>query len=89
MRLVNKIIRWLLAAGIILFIVSGFGITEFRTVEALTFGLLPKILSFKIHTHLGLGLSFLVLLVFHTYSTLLSPILKTKKGKGSVQDGRL
>jgi hypothetical protein len=33
-------VRWLLLAAVALYLVSGLGITEFRTVQHLTFGLL-------------------------------------------------
>ena len=47
--LFKKTIHWLLAVLVILYLVTGFGITEFRMVETLTFGLLTKNLAFKIH----------------------------------------
>jgi hypothetical protein len=46
-----------------LYIITGYGITQFRTVETITFGLLTKNLSFKIHN--ALTVPFLVLLVVH------------------------
>ena len=80
MRLVKRMVRWFLAVAIVVFIVSGIGITEFRTVEALTFGLVPKVLSFEVHTHPGLALSLLVLLILHTYLAFFRPI-RPKNGK--------
>jgi cytochrome b subunit of formate dehydrogenase len=62
-RLIEKAIRWLLVIGIILYIVTGYGITEFRTVEYLTFGLLTKSLAFKIHD--ALAIPFMTLLLLH------------------------
>jgi cytochrome b subunit of formate dehydrogenase len=62
-NLVKKIISWLLVIVIVLYLVSGFGITEFRMVETLTFGLLTKNLAFKIHNNLWIP--FLILLVLH------------------------
>lgn len=53
------------------YFITGLGITEFRTVEALTFGLLTKGWAFKIHNILWLP--FVVLLVSHI---LFSPILR-------------
>ena len=47
---------------------SGFGITEFRTVETVTFGLFDKVLSFKMHEYLWIP--FLVLLVLHVFLSL-------------------
>ncbi|MFH1032605.1 MAG: hypothetical protein V1767_08615 [Chloroflexota bacterium] len=46
---VKKTVISLLAVVVVLYVVSGFGITQFRVVETLTFGLLTKNLAFKIH----------------------------------------
>lgn len=62
-RLVKRTIIWLLAIVIVLYLVSGFGITEFRTVETLTLGLLTKNLAFKIHN--SLAIPFIILLILH------------------------
>ena len=43
----EKTIRWLLLIVIVIYIVTGYGITEFRTVEDLTFGLITKPLGFQ------------------------------------------
>jgi len=58
--LFKKTIHWLLAVLVILYLVTGFGITEFRAVETLTFGLLTKNLAFKIHNNLWIP--FIILL---------------------------
>ena len=60
---VKKTIICLLAIATVLYGVSGFGITEFRTVETLTFGLLTKNLAFKIHN--SLEIPFIILLLLH------------------------
>lgn len=62
-NLIFSIIHWLLAIVAIMLVVSGLGISEFRTVGALTFGMLSKPLSFKIHTYLWIP--FGVLFIFH------------------------
>ena len=62
-NLIFRILRWLLAIVAIMLIVSGLGISEFRTVGTLTFGILSKPLSFKIHTYLWIP--FAVLIAFH------------------------
>ncbi|MFC1992334.1 hypothetical protein ACFLV3_00800 [Chloroflexota bacterium] len=69
--LIKKIIRWLLLIVVLLYLITGLGITEFRTVEALTFGLLTKSLAFKLHD--SLLISFVILLGLHIF---FSPILK-------------
>lgn len=62
-RLVEKILHWSLLVLVILYIFTGFGITQFRIVEQLTMGLLTKNVSFKIH--LGLSIPFIILLALH------------------------
>ncbi|MFC1926100.1 hypothetical protein ACFLW2_05335 [Chloroflexota bacterium] len=62
-RLLEKAIRWSLLIAIILYMITGFGITEFRTVEDLTFGLLTKPLAFRIHE--ALWFPFIVLMFLH------------------------
>jgi thiosulfate reductase cytochrome b subunit len=61
--LIKKIIPWLLLAVLALYVITGLGITQFRTIETLTFGLLSKNLSFRIHN--DLLVPFLILLVVH------------------------
>jgi cytochrome b subunit of formate dehydrogenase len=61
--LTKKIIIWLLAIVTVLYLVSGVGITEFRIVETVTFGLLTKNLAFMIHNNLWIP--FITLLVLH------------------------
>jgi len=73
---VREVIRWLLLAAIILYVASGFGITEYRTVESLTFGLLTKNLAFRIHD--ALLIPSVVLLVLHTCFTYLFRLKKRK-----------
>jgi len=59
---IKRVVRYLLLTVIIVYIVSGFGITEFRTVESLTLGVLTKPLSFKIHNYLLPALAALLIL---------------------------
>lgn len=69
MRAVRSAVHWSLAVIIAIYVVSGLGITEFRTVEVLTFGLLGKALAFRIHTSLLIPAT--VLLVLHVALMLL------------------
>jgi dolichol kinase len=62
-ELIKKVIPWLLLLVMVLYVITGLGITQFRTVETLTFGLLSKNLSFRIHDNLLIP--FLVLLIIH------------------------
>ena len=74
-NLLKKTVIWLLAIVIVLYGISGFGITEFRTVESLTFGFLTKNLAFKIHN--SLEIPFITLLILHLC---LPFVFKWKKG---------
>ncbi|UCC59908.1 MAG: hypothetical protein JSV02_09255 [Dehalococcoidia bacterium] len=60
---IKRVIRWSLVLVTITYIVTGFGITEFRTVESLTLGLLTKAWAFKIH--INLEIPFITLLALH------------------------
>jgi cytochrome b subunit of formate dehydrogenase len=60
---IKKVISWLLLIVIMLYLITGLGITQFRTMENLTFGLLTKNLSFQIHNNLLIPL--IVLLLLH------------------------
>jgi hypothetical protein len=70
-RLMKSTIHWLLTAVAILYLITGFGITEYRIVERLTFGLLAKSLAHQIH--IGLVIPFIILLILHIF---LPPLLK-------------
>ena len=49
----RRAVHYLFTAVTLVFLITGFGITEYRTVEALTLGLLTKTLSFQIHMALA------------------------------------
>jgi thiosulfate reductase cytochrome b subunit len=68
----KQIVHWTLLTVLVLYVVTGFGITAYRTVEFLTFGFLSKALAFKIHDNLIIP--FVVLIGLHIYQ-------QTKKGK--------
>jgi cytochrome b561 len=59
----KRTLHWLFLAVVVVQIVTGLGITEFRTVGTLTLGLLTKPVAFKIHS--ALWIPFLVLLAGH------------------------
>jgi cytochrome b subunit of formate dehydrogenase len=61
--LVKRTVKWLLLAVTLLFVVTGFGITEFRVVETITFGWLTKSWALKLHDNLWIP--FIVLLALH------------------------
>jgi len=61
--IVKKTISWLLLVVAAVYVLTGFGITEYRIVEPLTLGILSKTLSFKVH--LNLEIPFMILLLLH------------------------
>ena len=63
LNLIRKIIQWLLLAVTVLFLVTGFGISEFRVVETITLGWLSKSWAFRLHDNLWIP--FVVLLALH------------------------
>ncbi len=65
LRLVRKIIQWLLLAVAVVLLITGLGITYYQIVETISFGLLTKNLSQHIHTAPGLWIFFVVLLAAH------------------------
>ena len=66
--LVKRIIHWALFTVTLIYFVTGFGISEFRTVEALSFGVLTKSLAFKMHN--SLWVPFIVLMALHIFFVL-------------------
>ena len=54
---------WLLLTLSLLLVVTGLGITQYQIVEAATFGLLGKALSFQLHDILWIP--FLIVLAAH------------------------
>jgi dolichol kinase len=63
--LAKQIVHWSLLGVLVLYVLTGFGITAYRTVEFITFGLLGKSLAFKIHDNLVIP--FVVLIGLHIY----------------------
>ena len=60
---IKRSIHWLLFAIIIAYIVTGLGITYYRTVEDVTLGILTKNTSFSLHEYMLLPM--LLLLALH------------------------
>jgi thiosulfate reductase cytochrome b subunit len=59
----RRTIGWLLLLFSLLLVITGLGITQYRTVEAITFGLLPKALAFRLHSLLWIP--FVAVLIAH------------------------
>lgn len=68
----KQIISWLLLIIIVAYIITGLGMTQYQIMEKITFGLLTKNLSFKIHSNLLYPL--IILVALHIY-----PIFRRKK----------
>ncbi len=64
-RIIKTLTHVLLTIIIILFIISGFGITNYRFIESITFGALSKPTSFQLHNNLIIPL--IILLVLHIF----------------------
>jgi len=62
---IEQVIHKLFTAVTIIFLISGYGVSEYRLMEVITFGLLSKPLAFRIHS--SLGLPFIALLLTHIY----------------------
>ncbi|MCX6643243.1 MAG: hypothetical protein NTV15_07630 [Candidatus Bathyarchaeota archaeon] len=62
---IDRVVHLLFTATTIVFLISGYGISEYRLVEVITLGLLSKSLAFRIHS--SLGIPFITLLVTHIY----------------------
>ena len=61
----RKTAAYLAITTVILYIITGYGITRYQIVEKLTLGLLSKALSFKIH--LWLIVPLVIFLALHLY----------------------
>ncbi len=62
-RLFRSLVRWLLFVTVLLYALSGYGISNPRAVESLTFGLITKSVAFSIHD--SLIVPFAILLFLH------------------------
>jgi hypothetical protein len=66
----KKAVHWLMVAVLLLYAITGLGITQYRIVEPATLGLLTKPLAFSIHDNLLAPL--IVLLALHICQMLLN-----------------
>ena len=62
-KVIRRTAAYLALATVLLFIITGYGITQFRIVEKLSLGLLGKALAFKIHSWLIIPL--IIFLLIH------------------------
>jgi len=68
--LLKRLVHWLLLIVTIVYLLTGLGITQYRIMESITFGLLNKNLSFNIHDNLLAP--FVALLIFHMIVSMVS-----------------
>jgi len=68
LRIIKTLTHVLLTVVIIIFIITGFGISNYQIIESLTGGTLSKLTSFQIHSNLIIPL--IVLLVVHIAFTI-------------------
>lgn len=61
-RFFRSLVRWLLFAAVLLYALSGYGISNPETVESLTFGLITKSVAFSIHDSLIIPFALLIFL---------------------------
>lgn len=61
----KKLVLWLLGGTTVLFLITGFGISDPGLVTPLSWGLLSKTVSYQLHTVLW-G-PFLILFLLHVY----------------------
>jgi cytochrome b subunit of formate dehydrogenase len=76
-RYTRQVIQYTLLLVLVLYFISGFGITEFRIVEFLTFGIFSKNVAFILHNSLLIPI--LILLILHIVQGYLSRKLRTSK----------
>ena len=62
LRIMKTLTHVLLTIVIIIFIITGFGISNYQIIESLTGGTLSKLTSFQIHSNLIIPLSILLIL---------------------------
>ena len=76
LRVLRSIIHWLLLVVTVLYFLSGYGITQFRIITAITFGVINKTAAFKIHDYLWIP--FVILLIVHIVFALWRPGARNK-----------
>lgn len=77
--LVKRIIDWPLFAVTLVYLLTGLGIMQYRIIEPLTFGLLSKSLSLRMHEDLLIPFS--ILLTLHIFFRPISWIIAKIKEK--------
>jgi hypothetical protein len=76
MNKIKKIVNWLLLVVVLLYILTGFGISQYQVIGVITFGFLTKVLAYKIHSLLIYPL--VVLLVLHVLPLIMAKFKQSK-----------
>ena len=76
--MIKIIVAYLSLLIIVLYVITGYGITQDETITKLTYGILTKSVSFKIHTHLLIPLVIFLLLHLILALDLLSKFKREK-----------
>ena len=77
-RLFRKSVHYLLLIFTVIFIITGYGITEYRIIETITFSILTKPVSYLIHSNLTIP--FVILLILHILLSIKSKFFKEFTG---------
>jgi thiosulfate reductase cytochrome b subunit len=63
LRYLTVVVHWLLLAFVILYIITGLGVTNYEIIEAVTFGGFTKLGTFQLHS--SLLIPFIIVLALH------------------------
>lgn len=74
--LLKRFVHLLLLVLTVVYIATGLGITQYQIMESVTFGLLSKNLSFRIHDNLLIP--FVILLILHVIVSVVDKKTKPK-----------
>jgi hypothetical protein len=76
LKVIKTLTHALLTVVILIFIITGFGISNYQIIESLTGGMLSKLASFQIHSNLIVPL--IILLILHIAFTVGKKLRKEK-----------
>jgi len=76
LKVMKTLTHVLLTVVILIFIITGFGISNYQIIESLTSGTLSKLTSFQIHSNLIIPL--IILLILHIAFTVGKKLKKEK-----------
>ena len=83
-RVIKTSVDISLMVFIVLYIITGFGITEYHIVESITFSVLSKPVSHLIHSNLFIP--FIILLILHILLSTKTIYFKKLFGRSSINE---